>query len=66
MNCGYLESDVKQLNCELNTKVTRLWVVKTITYIVYPLVVMKLITLEQLIEFSTKFLKIDTKLVDKI
>ena len=57
---------MKQLNCELNTKVTRLWVVKTINYIGYPLVVMKLITLEQLIEFSTKFLKIDTKLVDKI
>ena len=57
---------MKQLNCELNTKVTRLWLVKTINYIGYPLVMMKLITLEQLIEFSTKFLKIDTKLVDKI
>lgn len=57
---------MKQLNCELNTKVTRLWVVKTINYLGYPLVVMKLITLEQLIEFSTKFLKVDTKLVDKI
>ena len=57
---------MKQLNCELNTKVTRLWLVKTVNYIGYPLVMMKLITLEQLIEFSTKFLKIDTKLVDKI